>query len=225
MATLMVPDDETPQQAAERIWLKVKPDTMETMRQFAAWACESPERMLAVMGEDQWLSHVRHFLGGHRGKPSWRFNSTFRKALYDLEKKRSSDEVLAFRKRAGASGGRVPYVEPSYMNKMNREYRRRKRDGLKSVRAHIDVDTGRVVDLIDSEIGPFKDIRIRVGKVQYMLAAVTPEQALTHCDNADTESRFVRALCGLIPNPLKPIGEQWTKEMVQEARKIAERGP
>ena len=83
----------------------------------------------------------------------------------------------------------------------------------------MDVTTGAVVNLIDKEYGPFAHIRINGLK----LAEVTTEEALGYCDHKTADVRFIRALCHLIPDPRKPIGEQWDADMIRKAREIAER--
>lgn len=227
--------DETPQEAAERIWMGTERppnrqsgsggrpghDPVETMRRFDEWARKSPDRMLAVITKVIWLRAVRAFLERHPEHGGWRLSPAFKKAMYRTEKKVVEDRSNAKSKRDKRwQWDRATDIQSlTYVAKVSRRGRDRVKRGVKIVRAEVDIKTGAVVNLIDKEYGPFAHIRIN----GLPLAQVTTELALRHCDNATTDVRFIRALCQQIPDPRKPIGEQWTADMIRKARNIAER--
>jgi hypothetical protein len=108
----------------------------------------------------------------------------------------------------------------SYHTKEAQQKKLRKdriKNGIKVVRAEVDVKTGAVVNLIDKEYGPFAHISVNGLKLPH----VTTEQALRYCDEKTKDVKFVRALCHLIPDPRKPIGEQWDADMIRKAKKVA----
>ena len=82
----------------------------------------------------------------------------------------------------------------------------------------MDAKSGTLIRLIDKEFGPFAHIRINGRE----LFDVTTEEALRWSDMRESEARFVRSLCAMIPDPRKPIGEQWTAEMIAEAKCASE---
>lgn len=211
--------DETPQKAAERIWKETKHDPIKTMRLFDEWAREKPERMVAVLG-DYWHRAIRSFLErrGDQVKGGTKIGAAFYQALRKHEagtwnKARWGIEL----KRRNQLNEEDIFKSSATNCERGRLAAKRKLAGIKVVRAEVDVVTGRVVNLIDKEYGPFAHIRIN----GLDLPKVTTEQALRYCDNQTNDVRFVRALCGLIPDPRKPIGEQWTADMIREAKQMA----
>lgn len=204
--------EETPQEAAERIWKEAKSDPVETLQRFVAWAesqpCSccgmavKPTRLLALLGI-YWPRVGRGFLDRRKGDKGWKHGAAFGVAMNNRQKKRRGrfDSDLAYRKRTNANSLRQYY---------------RKRDGVKVVQAEVSIATGEI-NLIDKACGPFADIRINgLG-----LPKATTEQALAWCDRQTTDVRYVRALCSLTPDPRKPIGEQWTPEIIRQARAMA----
>ncbi len=222
-ATAGVVREETPQKAAERIWKETKHDPLETMRRFDEWARQSPERMLAVLGP-YWNRAVRAFLErrGDQTKDGTKIGGAFWQALRRHEtgtwnKQRWRDET---KRRSQLNQDEAVRVSKTTAER-GRLAMKRKLAGIKVVRAEVDVTTGAVVNLIDKEYGPFAHIRIFGSRLQ----DVNTEQALLHCDGSERDVRFIRALCQMIPDPRKTIGEQWTADMIRAARKIAESGP
>lgn len=213
--------DETPQEAAERIWkstacrrkgrgCSIIHDPVETMRLFSDWALESPDRMIAVLTRSIWDRAVRQFLDRRDG---WPHGVAFQDSMYKLDRRVDQRTDTAKYKR------RVVVESTTVRAKRKRNYVDRKTKGLKIIMAEVDTATGTVVNLIDKEIGPFAHIRINGLK----LAEVTTEEALGYCDHKTADVRFIRALCRLILDPRKPIGEQWDSDMIREAREIAGR--
>lgn len=202
--------DETPQHAAERIWKETGKDPIETIKTFDHWAREDPDRMLAVLGP-HWYRSVKVFLARNKSQPgAWRYSDSFRTMWRRLEMKGHSLAVWYSQQEVPLERG----LKQSYA----RNYWRRKANGIKRVYADVDAATGKLVSLIDKEFGPFAHIRVNGCE----LAEVTTEEALRWCDRQDTDTRFVRALCCLIPDPRKPIGAQWTAETIAEAKRMVE---
>lgn len=223
MATLMVPDDETPQQAAERIWKETECDPVETMKRFEAW-CRgglSKDHPVFLIVGPYWPRLVRAFLERNQNQDgAWRHSDSFRVVMGRVERKAHTQRSNEIRNRRFAGlRGEAALQARGVTQAAAREGYRRKVAGHKRVYADVDVVTGKVVSLIDKEYGPFKHIRIN----GLALHESTTEEALTYCDRVDTDTRFIRALCQMIPDPRKPIGEQWTAEMIREAGKIANR--
>ena len=207
--------EETPQKAAERIWKETKHDPVETMRLFEEWARQTPERMLGVLGV-LWLRAVRNFLGrNNNAKGAWRYGDSFRRTL---ARKENRDGCLDSHRREREKITSDPGFRQQ-KNDYSRVYHKRRRLGRKVVRAEVDVRTGETVQIIDKEYGPFAHIRIN----GLSLSEVTTEEALRYCDDKTVDVRFIRALCQLIPDPRKPIGEQWTAAMIREAWEVASR--
>lgn len=217
--------EETPQQAFERIWKTTrhrstngnpKHDPVETMRLFKEWVEEKPERFYDLLLPDLRLRVIRLFLERAESAGGSKIGCAFRTAL-------RRHEVGS---RYGSNRPRVEkwnrqFQTSEYTAKTNMRYKIRKKLGLKAVHAEVDITTGTVVNLIDKEYGPFAHIRI--GKHGRELPDVTTDDALAWCDKTKTDVRFIRALCHLIPDPRKPIGEQWSAEMIRTARETASR--
>lgn len=210
--------DETPQEAAERIWKETKHDPVETMRLFDEWAREEPERMVAIIGQGRWLGHVRTWLTGSSRDRHWKHGSAFEKAVESKAKRGHAESMRNWRKEKINGGGGFRTLRPHYQRDATRCKRDRIKRGVKVLKAEVDVATGQVVNLIDKEYGPFAHIRIN----GLRLPEITTEEALAHCDKKIADVRFIRALCHLIPDPRKPIGDQWTPEIIREAKKAAE---
>ncbi len=185
--------DETPKKAAERIWKKTKCDPVETMRLFDEWARETPERMAAVLGS-LWEFRVRAFLQKSPKQNGWRYGGRFSTAMKKVQKDvdKNSKSSAAVRQQ---------------------RLRFRKKNKITIVRAEINTKSG-VITLLNKEFEPFKHIRIN----GLHIAEITTMQALRYCDNKTTDVKFIRELCQMIPDPRKPIGEQWTAEMVKKAK-------
>jgi hypothetical protein len=212
---------ETPQKAAERIWAETKHDPVETMKMFELWARESPERMVAVLG-DYWHRAVRSFLErrGDQVKGGTKVGGAFYQALRHYEagtwnKQRWKTEL----------GRRTQLNEDDRVKlsktcaERGRLAAKRRIMGIKVVTAEVDIQTGVVLGLVDKEYGPFSHIRVNGLK----LPEVTTGEALAHCERVNSDARFIEALCSLIPDPRKTIGEQWTADMIREAKNIAGR--
>ena len=210
--------DETPQEAAEHIWGETKHDPVETMRLFEEWARQEPERMLGVLGK-YWLRAVRGFLSRDvRCKGGLTIGPRFAKKLRDVERQANVDQHS---RRTQARRGNLStdglFRIRSYERDLQKLARDRRKKGVKVIRAAVDLKTGEVVRLIDKEFGPFAHIRIN----GLRLAEVTRGEALWYCDHKTDDVQFVRALCSLLPDPHKPIGEQWTAEIIKEAKRLA----
>lgn len=213
--------EETPTRAAERIWGGAKGDPVETMKRMDVWAREDVNRVLAIVGP-HWQRCLRAFLGGSKDSrhtsPYPKCGTAFRAALRRKEIKTRQSQQTPFVK-----AWQTQRVENAIGGMTNgtfamQEYRRRKKAGIIVKKAEIELSTGKV-SLIDHQYKPFAHIKIN----GLRLPEVTTEAALTWCDRQTTDVRFVRILCGLIPDPRKPIGEQWTAEIIREARQIAEK--
>lgn len=227
--------DETPKQAAKRIWQDTKKerqhpyggnpfvgDPIETMRLFSEWARESPERMMLLITPRLWNRVVRSFLERGKRTNGWAHGSAFCQSLLKLNKAADSrSATVRGQKRRSKFTEDEALQDRSIKSQSSRRAKARKATGIKMVRAEVDVVTGEIIALIDKEYGPFAHIRIN----GLHLAEITTEQALHYCDIKATDNAFVRALCHLIPNPNKTIGEQWTVEMIREAKKVAHAGP
>lgn len=221
--------DETPQEAAERIWKSTEyktrglpgHDPIATMRLFEIWARQNPERMLAVITPVVWHRIVRAFLDRkQRHAGGSKIGTAFSTALHDHERKRNKARKNKSELRRRSQWTEMDEVRSREIgNGGSSRHYARKKAGLKVVQAEVNVETGVVVNLIDKEVGPFSHIKIN----GLNLPEATTEEALRYCDNNTRDVQFVRALCSLIPDPRKPIGEQWTVEMIQLAkRKVAE---
>lgn len=208
--------DETPQQAAERIWKETKHDPIKTMRMFDEWARERPERMLAVIGADYWKARLRVWLTGNSRDNNWRYWGNFRHKLDRLIKDQRNVEVREYRAVAMNRGAPPVSVTREYNRQRTILKRARERAGIKIVQAEVDVKTG-AVNVLDKEYGPFAHIRIN----GLELAKVTTDEALRWCENRTRDASFVQALCQLIPDPRKPIGDQWTVEIIREAKRAS----
>ena len=227
------PRDETPQEAAERIWEGTKrtvphskkpaSDPVETRRQFAEWAEAKPGRILAILTRPVWHRIIRGYLERDVQKPSgWRHGAAFKRSMHNLDKQREATATADYERRHPKRerwDHRQEVHAADLRNKGKRERRADKKLGLKKVYAKVDIATGAVLSIIDREYGPFAHIRIN----GLHLPEATTEEALCYCDNQTADVRFVRALCSLIPDPRKPIGEQWTAEIIREAREAASR--
>jgi hypothetical protein len=63
---------------------------------------------------------------------------------------------------------------------------------------------------------------IMVDGQSIMESNVTTEHVLTWCDHTDSRTRLARAVCHRIPDPRRPIREQMTVEIAEEAMREAE---
>jgi len=204
--------DESPQDAAERLWKKTGKDPLVFIKEFEHWARQSPERMLEVCGP-HWYRNIKVFLSKNRKQPgAWRHSDSFRTIWRRLELRGHSESVQKWYAELA--------LDPELKKKWSREAWRRKSNGVKRVYADVDVKTGKLISLIDKEFGPFAHIRVNGCE----LAEVTTEEALSWCDRKDVDARFVRALCALIPDPRKPIGEQWDAGIIKQAKEFAKHG-
>lgn len=223
-ANVGVSRDETTQEARERLWKETKHDPVEMMKRLDEWLRQKPERMLEMIGS-YWFKLLRVYLQRPTEyEGGWKHGSTFKRKLAAVSKKnaavRNKDAQAAWwDKKRGHADIRTELSGTTYDAVIKKEGRRRKKMGLKIVQAEVDIKTGVVVTLIDKEYGPFAHIRLG-GCHLYDLTTV---EALQLLDKQSVDNKFARALCRLIPDPRKPIGEQWTVEMIREARMIAER--
>ena len=210
--------EETPQKAAERIWKETKCDPVETMRLFEEWARQEPARMKEVLG-DYWERAVRGFLSRDvREKGGVKIARSFRRKFNAIEQRGIYDENNRRRKVGRDELGHKGLLRiRGYERDLQKIARDRRKDGVKVVRAAVNLKTGEVISLIDKEIAPFAHIRIK----GLRLAEVNVGQAHWYCDHKTGDVRFIRALCSLIPDPSKPIGEQWTAETIKEAKRLA----
>lgn len=232
--------DETWQEAAVRIWNSTKRllqprgraidhgfgakrigDPIEAMRKFDCWVRSgSPERIISIIGDKAWERIIRGAMDKGPSEGGWAHGAAFRGAMLRLERDRVAAAALDRYHTKRKQMNHEEFFQHNRLHQQtNRDHKRRKRLGIKVVRAEVDVTTGAVINLIDKEYGPFAHIRVS----GLPLSQVTTEQALKWCDRASTDVKFVRALCQQIPDPRKPIGEQWTVEIVRKARQIAER--
>jgi hypothetical protein len=227
--------DETPQEAAERIWNATKRrvphaykharDPVETMRLFDEWARGEPSRMEAVIGRATWHRLLRGFLERDGDSENgWSGGHAFKRAMWRLDKAKQAAETADYERRHPFKQRRARWdhdqqtVAKDALNARRRDNRADRRHGLKKIYAKVDVANGCVVSLMDREIGPFAHIRI--GKLN--LSAVTPRAALKWCESNTTDVHLVRALCRLMPDQDRPIGEQCTAEMIQTATETAQ---
>jgi len=210
--------EETPQKAAERIWKETKKNPIETMKKFEEWARQKPDRILQILGV-YWLRHVRSFLErNQKSDGAWRYSDSFRVLLRKAERAEHNYKSEELRKKRRKALNSVEAIKGRRItNEASRQTYYRKRDGIKRISADVDIRTGQILSIIDREYGPFAHIRIN----GCHLAEVTTEQALRYCDDKSRDVKFIRALCQLIPDPRKPIGEQWTAEMIRESKKAA----
>lgn len=231
-----LPRDETPQEAAERIWQSTPRlsrkgsagtptrDVLWFMNEFDQWARARPERMLAIITPLVWQRLVRnHLQRGPTKENGWARGHAVYCAMRKLEAREHAEAVNGAyhqNKRPRASLSQEELLQSRTLDREKlRRAKVRKERGLKLVQAEVDVTTGAVVNLIDKEYGPFAHIRIN----GLSLPEATTEEALCYCDNQTADVRFVKALCSLIPDPRKTIGEQWTADIIREAREAASR--
>jgi len=199
--------EEAPQKAAERLWKETKRDPIELMRQFAEWVETQPcpccgtevksTRMTNVLGS-RVPSDIRSFLI----KPQWKGAGSFHQKLLKCNRLRKY--------------GSLRNPESPCAIRMRR-HRQRKQAGKKIFQGELDTQSGEV-KIITKELDPFAHIIIN----GLRLAEVTTREALAYCDHKTKDVKFIRALCHLIPDPRKPIGEQWTPEIIRQARESAE---
>ncbi len=208
-ASVVEQADETPQEAAERLWKETGKDPLNFIKEFERWARQDADRVLEVLGP-YWYRCVKMFLSRNKNaKGAWRYSESFRVMWRRLELRGHSAAVQKWY-------ADFP-LDPGLKKRWAREAWRRKAKGIKRVYADVDVKTGKLVGLIDKEFGPFAHIRVNNNP----LAEVTTQEALAWCEKTDTDTRFVRALCQLIPDPRKPIGDQWTVEIIRQAKEAA----
>lgn len=196
-------------------------DPVCMMRLFKERIRDDAALVLCVVGERYWHNLIRTFLSRdkRRKDSGWDRSNAFRRAMIRLENKEHAEEVGEYKKERTKISAKWGIMDRSRSAVTSRESRQRKQAGIKRVSADVSVVTGEVIQLIDKEFGPYSHIRINTLK----LPEATTEQALTYCDTATTDVKFIRALCHLIPDPFKPIGEQWTAEMIREAKHAATR--
>ena len=201
--------DESPQQAAERLWKETGKGPVKMIIAFEAWAREDPERMTAVLG-GFWYRAVRTFLSRDNRSPNaWRYSDSFRVMWRRAQMVDHQTEVWTRQKESPLS--------PSLKAKYARDYQRRKSAGIKRVYADVSAEDGRLLRLIDKDFGPYGSIRINNNP----LPETTPEEALAWCEKQETGARFVRALCSLLPDPTQTIGAQWSEDLVRQAIDIS----
>lgn len=231
--------DETPQNALKRLhriadecWkeseyrLEPRPtgggpshghDPVQMMQLFEERVRGDVGLIMALLGP-YWLRVIRSFLGrdprnnrGGQVKP-WRHSAAFGRIMRKQETK--ADKEKRYRNHLSYDLPKgTAHAESCRLHKS------RKSDGIKVVQAEVDIKTGKIITLIDKEFGPFAHIVID----GLRLPEVTTGQALAYCDHKTKDVKFIRALCHLIPDPRKPIGEQLTVDIICEAKAAAKR--
>lgn len=209
--------EETAADAANRIWRETNGDPLETMRRMEEWALQRPIRVIQIIGQSLWRARLRTWLCTDAKPRLWRHGRSFAKALNKISLSNEAVRHADWWQTIKNQPGRPPSLLAEYRNAAERKRRERIRKGIKAVRAEVNTHTG-AVKLIDKEYGPFKHIRIN----GLPLAEVTTEDALIYAERRDADGRFIRAVCERIPDPRRPIGEQWTPEIIRYAREIAE---
>ena len=173
---------------------------------------------MAILGS-YWPRVIRSFLERNRDRSgAWKKSDTFRKAMRKVELAAASKKTNKKNKARRAGFNTAEAIQSrTYSSERTRDYKDRKKKGIKIVRAEVNIVTGKTIRLIDKEFGPFSHIRIN----GLRLAEVTTGQALWYCDHKTADVQFVRALCSLIPDPSKVIGEQWTAGIIKDAKRLA----
>lgn len=192
-------------------------DPVKVMQLFEARVREDADLVLAVIGERYWHNLVRTFLEHQTNSVrGWRHGDAFRRAMKALEAEREAKRSIEYKARREAVDSDWALQTKELSKASSREAYQRKVRGIKRIYADYDTRTGQV-KLIDKEYGPFRHIKIN----ERPLPEVTTEEALAWCDGRVADVKFIRALCHLIPDPRKPIGEQWTPEIIREAKDAA----
>ena len=192
-------------------------DPVKTMQSFESLVREDAALILAVVGERYWHALIRTFLeqASHH-KRAWSHSHAFRTAMKKRDRQVRSEKSGAWQKRRKSIDSEWALQKKSVDNISAIAARKRKAGGIKRLAADIDIKTGLIVNLIDKEFGPFAHIRVN----GLRLAEVTTQEALWYCDHKMADVKFVRALCQLIPDPRKPIGEQWTADIIRQAKSV-----